>query len=103
MQHLRRILIAILGIAALSAGATVASADRGHGHGDGHHGGGSGAERLFTLSPDPAGNPEGVAFDRRSKAFYVGITDGGAIYRGTLGSDTVTPYIAGGAGKRRSA
>ena len=39
------------------------------------------------------------AFDRRSKAFYVGITNGGAIYRGTLGSDTVTPFIKGGPGK----
>jgi hypothetical protein len=92
---MRRILIAVLGIVALAMGATVASADRGHGH---HHGGGA-AERLFTLSPDPAGNPEGIAFDRRSRAFYVGITNGGAIYRGTLGSDTVTPFIAGAAGK----
>jgi len=91
MRQVRQVLIAILGIAALTAGATVASADRGHGH---HHGGGA-AERVFTLSPDPAANPEGVAFDRRSKAFYVGITNGGAIYRGTLGSDTVAPYIKG--------
>ena len=91
MRQVRQVLIAILGIAALAAGATVASADRGHGH---HHGGGA-AERVFTLSPDPAANPEGVAFDRRSKAFYVGITNGGAIYRGTLGSDTVAPYIKG--------
>jgi sugar lactone lactonase YvrE len=40
-----RILIAILGIVSLTAGATVASAHRGHDHGD-HHGGA--AERLFT-------------------------------------------------------
>jgi hypothetical protein len=93
MQHARRILIAILGILALAAGAAVASADRGH-----HHGGGE-AERLFTLSPDPAGNPEGIAFDRRSRAFFVSITNGGAIYRGTLGSDTATPFIEGAAGK----
>jgi hypothetical protein len=93
MQHARRIFIAILGIIALTAGAAVASADRGH-----HHGGGK-AERLFTLSPDPAGNPEGIAFDRRSRAFFVSITNGGAIYRGTLGSDTVTPFIEGAAGK----
>jgi sugar lactone lactonase YvrE len=92
---MRRILIAVLGIVALATGATVASADRGHGH---HHGGGA-AERLFTLSPDPAGNPEGIAFDRRSRAFYVGITADGAIYRGTLGSDTVTPFIEGATGK----
>jgi DNA-binding beta-propeller fold protein YncE len=93
MQHARRILIAILGILALAAGAAVASADRGHQDGGGE------AERLFTLSPDPAGNPEGIAFDRRSRAFFVSITNGGAIYRGTLGSDTVTPFIEGAAGK----
>ena len=93
---MRRILIAILGIVALTT--APAAADRGHGHGHHHHHGGA-AERLFTLSPDPAGNPEGIAFDRRSKAFYVGITNGGAIYRGTLGSDTVAPFIEGATGK----
>jgi sugar lactone lactonase YvrE len=94
MQHVQRILVAALAIVALAAGATVASAKRGH-----DHGGGGGAERLFALQPDPAGNPEGIAFDRRSKAFFVGITADGAIYRGTLGSRTVSPYIPGGAGK----
>jgi hypothetical protein len=91
---MKRLLIAVLAILALAVGATVASADRGHGHG--HKGAG---ERLFTLTPDPAGNPEGVAFDKRTKSFFVGITGDGAIYRGTLGSDTVAPYIAGGTGK----
>jgi hypothetical protein len=95
MQHLRRILVAVFAIVALAAGATVASADRGH-----DHGGGGGAERLFTLQPDPAGNPEGIAFDRRSKAFYVGITADGAIYRGTLGSPTLSPFIDGELGKK---
>ena len=65
-----------------------------HGHGK-RHGHASASERLFTLQPDPAANPEGVAFDKRSKAFFVGITADGAIYRGTLGSDTVEPYIEG--------
>jgi Cu-Zn family superoxide dismutase len=91
---MKRLLIAVLAILALAVGATVASAHRGHGHG---HKGAS--ERLFTLTPDPAGNPEGVAFDKRTKSFFVGITADGAIYRGTLGSDTVAPYIAGGTGK----
>ena len=94
MQHAQRILIAALAILALAAGAAVASADRGGGHG-----GKGGAERLFTLQPDPAGNPEGIAFDRRSRSFYVGITADGAIYRGTLGSDTLTPFIPGATGK----
>jgi DNA-binding beta-propeller fold protein YncE len=103
MQQFRplRVLVAVLAILGLAAGATVASADRGHDHGGrGHdHGGKGAAERLFTLQPDPAGNPEGVAFDRRSKAFFVGITADGAIYRGTLGSETVSPFIPGAKGK----
>jgi sugar lactone lactonase YvrE len=85
-----------LAVAVSTGGATAASADRGHGGDDCH---GKAAERLFTLQPDPAGNPEGVAFDRRSGAFFVSITADGAIYRGTLGSDTVSPFIAGGPGR----
>jgi DNA-binding beta-propeller fold protein YncE len=90
---MKRILIAALAVLGLAVGSTVASA-----HGDKHHGG-KAAERLFTLQPDPAANPEGVAFDKRTKAFYVGTTGDGTIYRGTLGSDTVAPFIPGGAGK----
>jgi sugar lactone lactonase YvrE len=58
--------------------------------------GGKTAERVFTLAPEPAGNPEGVAFDKHSKDFFVSITTDGAIYRGTLGSDTIAPFIEGG-------
>ena len=90
---MKRTLIAVLAVLALAVGATVASAHKGH-----DDKGGAKA-RTFTLKPDPAGNPEGVAFDKRSKAFFVGITADGAIYRGTLGSDTVAPYIPGAAGK----
>jgi hypothetical protein len=92
---MKRTLIAVLAILALAAGATVASAHRGHGA----KGAKRAQERVFTLQPDPAGNPEGVAFDKRTKSFFVGITADGAIYRGTLGSDTLSPYIPGGAGK----
>jgi sugar lactone lactonase YvrE len=89
---MKRTLIAVLAVLALAVGATVASARRGHDD--------KGAkERVFTLQPDPAGNPEGVAFDKRTKAFFVGITADGAIYRGTLGSATVAPYIRGDDGK----
>ena len=88
---MKRTLIAVLAVLALAVGATVASAHKGH-----DDKGGAKA-RTFTLKPDPAGNPEGVAFDKRSKAFFVGITTDGAIYRGTLGSDTVAPYIPGAA------
>jgi hypothetical protein len=90
---MKRTLIAVLAVLALAVGATVASAHKGHDD-KGHA-----KARTFTLKPDPAGNPEGVAFDKRSKAFFVGITADGAIYRGTLGSDTVAPYIPGEAGK----
>ena len=90
---MKRTLIAVLAVLALTVGATVASAHKGH-----DDKGGAKA-RTFTLKPDPAGNPEGVAFDKRSKAFFVGITADGAIYRGTLGSDTVAPYIPGATGK----
>src|SRR5690242_5409768 len=90
---MKRLLIGVLAVLALAAGATVASAKRGHG---GKH---AAQARVFTLQPDPAGNPEGVAYDPRTRSFFVGITADGAIYRGTLGSDTVTPYIPGGAGK----
>ena len=96
MLHRWPMLVALSAVVVLAAGATVAFADRGRGD-DGC--GGTAAERLFTLQPDPAGNPEGVAFDRRSKAFFVSITADGAIYRGTLDSDTVSPFIAGGAGR----
>ena len=90
---MKRTLIAVLAVLALAVGATVASAHRGH-----DDKGGAKA-RTFTLTPDPAGNPESVAFDKRSNAFFVGITADGAIYRGTLGSDTVAPYILGATGK----
>ena len=90
---MKRTLIAVLAVLALAVGATVASAHKGH-----DDKGGAKA-RTFTLKPDPAGNPEGVAFDKRSKAFFVGITTDGAIYRGTLGSDTIAPYIRGATGK----
>jgi len=90
---MKRTLIAVLAVLALAVGATVASAHKGH-----DDKGGAKA-RTFTLKPDPAGNPEGVAFDKRSKAFFVGITADGAIYRGTLGSDTVSPFIPGETGR----
>src|SRR3954452_14858070 len=89
---MKRTVIAVLAILALAVGATVASAHKGHGD--------TGAqERVFTLRPNPAGNPEGIAFDQRTNSFFVGITADGAIYRGTPAGGTVAPYIPGGAGK----
>jgi Cu-Zn family superoxide dismutase len=78
----------LLAVAVPVGGAAVASAKDGNGA--------KATDKLFTLVPDPAGNPEGVAFDKVRKRFYVSITADGAIYRGTLGSDTVEPFIAGG-------
>ena len=88
--------LALLVIVALAGPATASSADPGHGKAGGEA---KAAERLFTLQPDPAGNPEGVAFDQQSKAFFVSSTADGAIYRGTLDSSTVSPFISGAAGK----
>jgi sugar lactone lactonase YvrE len=56
---------------------------------------------VFTLDPSTHGNPEGVAWDSRSDAFFVGTPDlgptsagDGTIYRGTLDNPTVTEFIA---------
>jgi hypothetical protein len=95
----KRMLLALLAMAMVVAGGTTAFASRGHGHGD------KDRERVFTLQPDPTSNPEGIEFDKRNRAFYVSITglppatSGGDIYRGTLGSDEVEPFIPGGAGR----
>src|SRR5262245_12983875 len=89
----KRILMALLAAAMVVASGTTAFAHRGHDDG------GKAKERRFTLQPNPAANPEGIEFDKHGRAFYVSITGDGAIYRGTLGSDTVTPFIPGAAGK----
>src|SRR3954470_2920492 len=90
MLHRWLILALVTGVA-MVCGATVAPAEPGHGRGQP-------TGRLFTLQPAPAGNPEGVAFDQQSKAFFVSVIADGAIYRGTLGSDTVSPFIRGTSG-----
>jgi Cu-Zn family superoxide dismutase len=86
---MKQVLLAVATLALVAAGTAFAHGKQAGGN----------AERVFTLQPDPAGNPEGVEYDRRNRAFYVSSTADGAIYRGTLDSDTVTPYIPGGAGK----
>jgi len=94
MIEARRVLAAVtLGAAATAVAATAAVAQpRSHGHNNK-----SKAERVFTLAPDPAANPEGIAVGKHG-TFYVSITGDGAIYSGSLGSDTVTPFIPGSAG-----
>ena len=60
------------------------------------------ARPTSTRWPSPQhGNPEGVAFDKRSGFFFVSATGDGSIYRGRLG-DTATPvpvFIPGAAGQ----
>jgi hypothetical protein len=57
------------------------------------------ATRVYTLTPSTHGNPEGVASDPRSGAFFVGATGDGTIYRGTLGNPSVEELIPGATGK----
>jgi hypothetical protein len=89
-KHLTRSL-AMLGAAAALALGPVAMADSDRD--------GSAATRVFTLTPSTHGNPEGVAADPRSGAFFVGATGDGTIYRGTLGDPSVQVFIPGAAGK----
>ena len=89
------VLVVALGIAALASG-SAALAD----HGGGKHGKhGKGTTKVFTLDPSTHGNPEGVATRGGGNVFFVGATGDGTIYRGTVGSPTVTEFIPGAAGK----
>lgn len=89
MRQTWRMMAAILAAAALAAGGSAAYA---------HH---TAAAEVYTLSEPQHGNPEGVAFDKRSGTFFVSATGDGSIYRGTLG-DTATPvpvFIPGAQGE----
>ena len=60
-----------------------------------------GTADVYTLAEPQHGNPEGVAFDKRSGFFFVSATGDGSIYRGKLG-DTATPvpvFIPGATGQ----
>jgi Cu-Zn family superoxide dismutase len=91
-KHVLRNLAAVLAIVAFASGGSVALADRGD---DDHHSG----TKVFTLDPSTHGNPEGVAYDKDSDAFFVGATGDGTIDRGTLDSPTATVFIPGAEGK----
>jgi sugar lactone lactonase YvrE len=110
VRQILRVIVAMLVVAALAGGGTVAFADHGPGPGGG---GGSGSGKgdhhdsdkrqvdVYTLSEPEHGNPEGVAFDKRSGSFFVSATGDGSIYRGRLG-DVATPvpvFIPGAAGQ----
>src|ERR1700759_3516152 len=88
MKHSRFMAAAVLTASLAAIGGGVASADRRH---DDHP-----QQRVFTLRPDPAANPEGIAVGRN--AFFVSDSGSGAIYKGSLSSNTVSPYIAGQTG-----
>jgi sugar lactone lactonase YvrE len=95
MSRISSFVGALLVTCALGTGAVAAgAAPNGGGKGKGQA-----QERVFTLQPDPTGNPEGVAYQARTRSFFFSITADGAIYRGTLGSDTVAPFIPGAAGR----
>jgi hypothetical protein len=88
MRQALRAIAVLVAVGALTGG-SVAFAHNGGGKGHGAF-----ASTIFHM-PATDGPPEGVAFDKRSGRFFVSRTGTGAIYVGTLGSDTLQPFIAG--------
>lgn len=93
-------LLLALALTALAAGGPTMARDRDAQPGE---------TRVFTLEPSMQGNnPEGIAFDKSSGAFFVGAVRDvfggvdspldGAIYRGTLDTPTLTVFIPGAPG-----
>jgi len=61
------------------------------------------ATRTYALPPDAA-NPEGVAADPRTKAFYVTERTGGTVFRGLRGQDgPLEAFLPGGEDGRTAA
>ena len=56
----------------------------------------------YTLPGDVV-YPEGIAYDRATRSFYVGSTTDGTIYRGTLDNPNTQVFSPGGADGRTSA
>jgi hypothetical protein len=109
VRQILRMTVALFAVAALTGGGAMAFADRGPGGSSanekhsGHHdaGANNGTADVYTLAEPQHGNPEGVAFDKRSGFFFVSATGDGSIYRGRLG-DTATPvpvFIPGAPGQ----
>ena len=98
-KHRGKITLLLAAAMAVTGGVT-SQADQGHGdrhkHKGKHHG--KIKTKTFTL-PANAGNPEGVAYDRRSGRFYVSEARpgsdgvGGRVWRGKLGSKTLKPFL----------
>src|SRR6476659_727033 len=106
VKHVWRMFAVLVAVVALGAGAGVAFADHGSGGGNGgkqsgkgngnsgRHHGGQKATEVYTLDGNH-GNPEGVAFDKRSGDFFVSSVGDGSIWRGELGdtADLVPTFI----------
>jgi sugar lactone lactonase YvrE len=98
MRRASRILLLLLASAALAAGGSPAAADSDRPLRSkakvqkSQPPPAPGETRVFTLDPSTHGNPEGIAYDPVTGAFFVGTLDG-TIYRGTLDSPTVTEFI----------
>ena len=87
-----RLRTALAGLAAVTLAATAATvpaqAD------DDHSGRRAHATKVFPLAPSTVGdNPEGVAWDRASRTFFVGSVASGTIYRASLRDSTLRPFI----------
>jgi hypothetical protein len=91
MRQALRAIAVLVAVGALTGG-SVAFAHDGGGNG---HGQGAFAGTIFHM-PAADGPPEGVAFDKKSGRFFVSRTTTGAIFVGTLDSDTLQPFIPGG-------
>src|SRR4051812_33554340 len=61
-----------------------------------------GGSRTYSL-PGETVFPEGVAYDASARAFYVGSTTDGAIYRGRLSGTAARPFLPGGPDGRSAA
>ena len=99
MRQAWRGLAGLLAVGVVAAGGSAALASDGGGQGgrdnNGNRGNNALATTIFTMPAAPDGNPEGVAVDKRSGRFFVSRTGTGAIFVGTLGSPTLTQFIAG--------
>ena len=86
-----RLRTALAGLAAAALTATAATVPA---QADDHGGRRAQATRVFPLAPSTLGdNPEGVAWDRASRTFFVGSVASGTIYRASLSDSTLRPFI----------
>ena len=58
--------------------------------------------RTYAIPGDKV-FPEGVAYDAANRAFYVGSTTDGQIYRGRIDGPAAAPFLPGGSGGRTTA